>query len=200
MKIVLASRNKKKADELRRILRDLDIILLSMEDFPDLEEVVEDGITFEENALKKARYVSKLTNLPALADDSGLEVEILNGAPGVFSARYAGETATDEDNISKLLSELKNVPFHRRKARFVCVIALVFPAGKEYIFKGFVNGFITEKPRGSQGFGYDPVFQPDGYEKTFAEMEPSKKDEISHRGKALEELKSFLKRYKQNLL
>lgn len=200
MKIVLATRNRKKLEELQRILNDIKVTLLSMQDFENLEEIKEDGISFEENALKKARYVAQKTGLPAVADDSGLEVDALQGRPGVKSARYAGEHATDEENIKKLLMELEVVPADRRTARFVCYIALVFPEGKEYVFSGIINGIITEEPRGNYGFGYDPVFQPDGSDKTFAEMLPQEKDRISHRRKALEQLKNFLvKLYKQNL-
>lgn len=201
MKIVLTTRNRKKLEELQRILNVSEITLLSMNDFADLEEVKEDGLSFEENALKKARYVAQKTGLPAIADDSGLEVDALGGAPGVKSARYAGEYATDEENIKKLLKELEGVSADRRGARFVCYIALVFPEGKEYIFSATVNGKIIEEPRGSYGFGYDPVFQPEGSDKTFAEMLPQEKDSISHRKKALDQLKNFLiKLYKQNLL
>lgn len=204
MKIVLASKNKKKIEELRRILKDLDVELLSVNDFPHLEEVIEDGLTFDENALKKARYVSRQTGLPALADDSGLEVDALGGAPGVRSARYAGEGATDEDNIKKLLQELQGVPLEKRNARFVCCIALVFPNGQEYLFWGDVRGKITETPKGNQGFGYDPVFMPEGFQITFAQMQSHEKDEISHRKKALDKLREFLIKcgsiYKQNLL
>ncbi len=200
MKIVLATRNRKKLDELQRILSDLEITLLSIQDFEDIEEVKENAVSFEENALKKARYASQKTGLPAVADDSGLEVDALQGRPGVKSARYAGNHATDEENVKKLLTELKNVPVDRRTARFVCYIALVFPDGKEYIFSGIVNGRITEEPKGSYGFGYDPVFQPEGFEKTFAEMLPDEKDSISHRKKALEQFKKLLSElYKQNL-
>ncbi|MCS7163381.1 MAG: XTP/dITP diphosphatase [Thermodesulfovibrio sp.] len=204
MKIVIASRNAKKIEELKRILEGIEINLLSINDFPELEEVEEDGLTFEENALKKARYVCQKTGLPAFSDDSGLEVEALGGKPGVRSARYAGERATDEDNIKKLLKDLEGVPLEKRNARFVCCIALVFPDGQEYIFWGYVKGKITESPRGNYGFGYDPVFIPEGFQKTFAEMEPHEKDKISHRREALNKLKDFLIKlgppYKQNLL
>ncbi|MCS7214680.1 MAG: XTP/dITP diphosphatase [Thermodesulfovibrio sp.] len=204
MKIVIASRNKKKTEELKRILEELDITILSVDDFHGLEEVQEDGLTFDENALKKARYVCQKTGLPSVSDDSGLEVDLLGGKPGVRSARYAGDKATDEDNIKKLLGALEGVPLEKRTARFVCCIALVFPDGKEYIFWGYVRGKISELPRGSQGFGYDPVFIPDGFEKTFAEMQPYEKDKISHRKEALDKLKDFLVKfvaiYKQNLL
>jgi XTP/dITP diphosphohydrolase len=202
MRFVLASRNRKKIEELKRILGDLGITLLSMQDFKEIEDIVEDGTTFEENALKKARFVARQTGLPSIADDSGLEVDALGGKPGVRSARYAGERATDEENVKKLLSEMKGLPSSMRKARFVCFIALVFPDGKEYTFSGYVNGYITEKPSGNKGFGYDPVFQPEGFEKTFAEMSSDEKDRLSHRREALEKLKRFLNKlqpYKQNL-
>ncbi len=204
MQIVIASRNKKKVEELQRILEKLNIKLLSVNDFPHLEEVVEDGKTFEENALKKARYVCEKTGFPALADDSGLEVESLGGEPGVFSARYAGEKASDADNVNKLLIEMKEIPLDKRKARFVCCIALVFPNGEEKIFWGYVKGHITFEPRGNLGFGYDPVFIPEGHNLTFAEMLPEKKDLLSHRRQALDKLKEYLIKfgtlYKQNLL
>lgn len=204
MKLVIASRNHKKIEELKRILDGLDINILSVNDFPQLEEVIEDGLTFDENALKKARYVCKHTGLAALADDSGLEVEALGGKPGVKSARYAGDNASDEDNIRKLLKELEGVPSDIRNARFVCCIALVLPDGQEQIFWGYVSGKTIESPRGDQGFGYDPVFIPDGFQKTFAEMNSHDKDQISHRRKALDKLKEFLVKfaqiYKQNLL
>lgn len=203
MKLVIASRNKKKIEELKRILKDLDITILSVNDFPNLEEVIEDGKTFDENALKKARYVCQKTGLPALADDSGVEVEALGGQPGVKSARYAGDSATDEDNLKKLLKELEGIPFDKRNAQFVCCIALVFPEGEEYLFWGYVKGKISEVPRGSQGFGYDPVFIPDAFQITFAEMKPHEKDRLSHRKKAVDRLKEFLIKllhfYKQNL-
>jgi len=204
VKLVIASRNHKKIEELKRILDGLDINILSVNDFPQLEEVIEDGLTFDENALKKARYVCKHTGLPALADDSGLEVEALGGKPGVKSARYAGDNASDENNIVKLLKELEGVSSDKRNARFVCCIALVLPDGEEQIFWGYVNGKIIESPRGDHGFGYDPVFIPDGFQKTFAEMNSHDKDQISHRRKALDKLKEFLIKlpqiYKQNLL
>lgn len=204
MRFVIATRNKKKLEELKRILGDLDITLLSMDDFPELGDVVEDGLSFEENALKKARYVAKKTGLPAISDDSGLEVDVLAGAPGIYSARYAGENASDEENVKKLLSELRGIPVSHRKARFVCCIALVFPDGDEHIFTGYVEGVITEEPRGTHGFGYDPVFQPEGFDRTFAEMNSNEKDQLSHRKKAIDKLKFFLiqypTKYKENLL
>jgi XTP/dITP diphosphohydrolase len=203
MRVVVASRNKKKIEEIRRLLEGIDISLLSTDDFPHLEEVIEDGDTFEDNALKKARYVCKETGLPAIADDSGLEVKVLDGRPGVKSARYAGENATDEENVKKLLNEMKGIPPEKRQASFKCCIALVLPNGEEKIFNGQIDGWITEKPKGNLGFGYDPVFIPEGYEQTFAEMQSSEKDALSHRRKALDKLKQFLLKlpnfYKQNL-
>ncbi|GAB5045642.1 XTP/dITP diphosphatase [Thermodesulfovibrio sp. TK110] len=199
MQIVIASRNKKKIEELKRILEGLSIEILSVNNFPHIEEVVEDGLTFQENALKKARYVCKQIGMPALADDSGLEVDALGGAPGVRSARYAGDNASDEDNIKKLLKELEGVPLEKRSARFVCCIALVFPDGREYLFWGYVKGKITETPKGSYGFGYDPVFIPEGFSITFAQMPPDEKDRISHRKKALDKLKEFLINLPTNL-
>lgn len=203
MQIVLASKNKKKIQELKRMLEDLSIEILSLDNFPNLGEIVEDGCTFEENALKKARYVKEKTGLSALADDSGLEVEALGGRPGIFSARYAGEHASDEDNIKKLLMEMREIPEDKRQARFVCCIALVLSTGEEKVFWGYVNGKITMEPRGDLGFGYDPVFIPEGYTLTFAEMPSEEKDRISHRRIALDNLKHYLVKfsqlYKQNL-
>lgn len=192
MQIVIASRNKKKIEELKRILQGLPIEILSIDDFPNLEEVIEDGNSFEENALKKARYVHQTTGLPALADDSGLEVESLGGKPGIFSARYAGDNATDQDNVNKLLIEMKELPEDKRKARFVCCIAFVSSKGEEKVFWGYAKGKITREPRGKLGFGYDPVFIPEGYKLTFAELPPEEKDRLSHRRKALDKLKKYL--------
>lgn len=193
MDVVLATRNKKKAEELQRILNEIgDLTVLTLDDFPSCPEVIEDGSTFKENALKKAKIVSQFTGLPSIADDSGLEVEALDGAPGVFSAHYAGEKATDEENIVKLLEALRDVPETKRTARFVCCIALVFPDGVEKVFFGYVNGKIIKSPRGNKGFGYDPIFCPDFHHLTFAEMDPSEKDKISHRKKALLKLKEYL--------
>jgi XTP/dITP diphosphohydrolase len=192
MEILLATRNKKKIEEMQRILSGMDVSILSMDDFPSCPEVEEDMDTFEGNAVKKAVSASKFTNKVAVADDSGLEVYALNGSPGVKSARYAGENADDALNIKKLLNEMKDVPDDKRGARFVCCIALAFPAGKVVIFFGFVEGVIGMEPKGRMGFGYDPVFYPAGYDKTFAEMSPEQKDAISHRGNALEKLKKYL--------
>ncbi len=188
---VLASRNKHKIKELRETLAPLNIVLKSTYDFPNLEEVIEDADTFEGNALKKARYVHNETGLPALSDDTGLEVDALDGRPGVYSARYAGESATDEDNLEKLLMELSDVDPSERNARFRTVVAFV--TDKDiYTFEGICEGNITKEPHGDGGFGYDPVFRPDGYDQTFAELPSEIKNEISHRGKAIQKFYEWL--------
>jgi XTP/dITP diphosphohydrolase len=193
-KIVLASRNPHKIEELRQILKPLDIDLLSTSDFPDLQEVIEDGTTLQENALKKARYVANETGLPSLADDTGLEVEALDMRPGVYSARYAGEDVTYEDNVQKLLKELR--PFkdeNQRKAQFRTVIAFIKGSSVEY-FEGICKGFIINRPKGENGFGYDPVFKPEGYEQTFAELDQVEKNRISHRGQAVQKFYVWLEK------
>jgi len=192
MDIVLATRNKKKIEEIKRITVDLPITVLSLDNFPDCAETVEDRNTFEGNAVKKASEICRCTGKPALADDSGLEVDALGGAPGVFSARYAGGSGNDARNYEKLLAELKNVPDAKRGARFVCCMALAFPDGSVNTFIGYAKGCIAREPHGRQGFGYDPVFIPEGYQKTFAEMSGEEKDKLSHRGKSLEKLALFL--------
>lgn len=195
MEIVLATRNKKKIEEIRRITADLPITILSLDNFPDCPETVEDKDTFEGNAVKKASEVCECTGKPALADDSGLEVDALGGAPGVFSARYAGNAGsgnTDARNYEKLLSELNTVPDEKRGARFVCCMALAFPDGTVKTFFGYAEGRIGHEPKGETGFGYDPVFIPGGQKSTFAEMSGDEKDRLSHRGKALEKLATFL--------
>ena len=197
MKIVLATRNKNKVEEIREILKmylDDEIFsqieLLSSADF-QIPEIEEDGETYEENALKKAREVYKFTKLPSLADDSGIEVEILGGRPGVFSARYAGEGATDEENNKKLLKELENVPIEKRKAKFKCVIAYV-DSVEERIFYGETSGKVIFEPLGDGGFGYDPLFLPNGFDLTYAQLPGEVKNRISHRSKALQKFAEFL--------
>ncbi len=192
IEIVLATRNQKKAEEIRRILANQDIKILTLEDIAECPEVVEDRDTFEGNALKKAVTVAQCTGLTAVADDSGLEVEALNGAPGVISARYAGENATDAENIAKLLSELSHVPDEKRTARFVCCIALSYPDAGNVTFFGYVYGRIGRIPKGGMGFGYDPVFYPTGSDLTFAEMTSEKKDSLSHRREAIDKLNKYL--------
>lgn len=195
MEIVLASRNRKKAEEIQRILAGQPIEVRSLADFPDCPDVVEDADTFDGNALKKAREVASFTGRIAISDDSGLEVVALNGAPGVFSARYAGPDATDDANVEKLLHELENVPDARRGARFVCCIALADPAGETHTFWGFADGVLGRERKGQNGFGYDPLFFPIGHSRTFAEMSAAEKDALSHRRKALAKLADFLKFY-----
>ena len=195
MEIVLATRNKKKIEEMKRLIADMPIILLTLDDFPRCPEVEEEGTTFEENAVKKATSVAECTGKAALADDSGLEVYELNDAPGILSSRYAGFGANDRKNIEKLLHEMDPVTDERRGARFVCCIALAFPDGNIKTFFGYVEGKIGREPKGSYGFGYDPIFYPAQQNKTFAEMSSDEKDGLSHRGKALRELLNYLKNF-----
>lgn len=196
--LVIATRNRKKLEEMQRLLEGVPVRLYTLDDFPQCPEVEEDEETFEGNAIKKAITVSRCTGKIAISDDSGLEVYALGGAPGVYSARYAGEGANDRANIEKLLSELKDIK--DRRARFVCVIALASPDGKVDVFDGYVEGTIGHEPIGEQGFGYDPIFFPEGFNKTFAEMGAIEKDALSHRGKALEKLRDYIlnRVYKKN--
>jgi len=193
----MATRNRGKVRELAELLRDLDVRLLSLADFPEIGEIPEEGATFAENAAAKARTVSRLTGLPALADDSGLEVEALGGRPGVLSARYAQDRTgerppKDADNWQKLLDELKDVPNNQRQARFVCEIALSFPDGRLITTRGELAGVIATAPRGTWGFGYDPVFYLPEYQAMVAELDLATKNRISHRGEALQKLKKIL--------
>jgi XTP/dITP diphosphohydrolase len=192
-KLVLATRNKHKIEELKTLLRDLDLEILTLTDFPSVPPLIEDGTTFQENALKKARAVFQHTTLPSLADDSGLEVFFLNGRPGVRSARYAGENATDEQNNEKLLREMRGVAPRRRRARFRAVIALV-GSGFEEIGEGTCIGSLAEDPRGTSGFGYDPIFIPDGFTRTYAELKEEEKNKISHRAKAVEAVRDTMRK------
>lgn len=192
MDLVLATRNKDKIREIKKILDGLNIKILTFEDFPHFPIVEETGSTLKENALIKARVVAEKTGKISLADDSGLEVEALGGAPGVFSSRFAGKGSTYDDNNKKLLSLLNGLPEERRSATFRCVMALVSPTGKEMVVEGVCQGKITTRPRGKGGFGYDPVFQPQGINRTFAQLSPSEKNRISHRGIALGKLREVL--------
>jgi XTP/dITP diphosphohydrolase len=200
MEIVFATRNKKKLEELKRITAGLPIVVLSLDDYPNCPEVKEDKDTFEGNAIKKAVEVCGCTGKPALADDSGLEVDALGGAPGVYSARYAGGSGNGNDvrNYEKLLSGLKNIPDEKRGAQFVCCVALAFPDKTVKTFFGYSKGRIGWGPKGKTGFGYDPVFIPEGKKTTFAEMSAEEKDKLSHRGKALDKLAEFI-HSRQNL-
>lgn len=183
--IVIASKNAGKIAEFQRILSEVGISVITDIDFPDVDET---GSTFEENAILKARAVSRFTNLPALADDSGLAVEALNGAPGIFSARYSGRHGDDAANISRLLEDLNGVLDENRRAKFVAVLALVTPDGKELLVRGELEGKIRNQPTGTNGFGYDPIFEPENSNRTMGELSPSEKDAISHRSKALRDL------------
>lgn len=194
MNIVLATRNRKKAEEMKKILEQgamSSMNIFTLNNFPECPDVKEDGNTFEENAIKKAVHASKCTGMTAIADDSGLEVDALNGAPGVFSARYAGEVADNRANLEKLLKEMEHIPYEKRNARFVCCIALV-SRGDVQTFFGYAKGRIGTEHKGKKGFGYDPVFYPEGYDITFAEMSEEKKNSISHRYKAIEELQKYI--------
>lgn len=191
MKIILASRNRKKTEEIRRILEGTGVSLVNLDSFPSCPDVEEDGETFQANAEKKARQVAAFTGLPALADDSGLVVDALGGAPGVYSARYAGLNASDADNLEKLLLALRDI-VENRTARFECVLSLAHPDGRVRNVGGSVAGHIIASPRGENGFGYDPVFVPDDLDQTFAEMPAQQKDAMSHRGRALTALTKVL--------
>ncbi len=199
MKVILATHNKGKISEMQTLLADMGIEVIAMDQAGDIPEIVEDGSTFYENAMKKASTVAKATGLTAIADDSGLEVDALNGQPGVFSARYAGEHASDQENYQKLLKELQNIPSGKRTARFKCVIVTCKPDGRCISAEGVCEGAITEMPRGKQGFGYDPVFIPRGSQKTMAEITKDEKNKISHRGMALRSLKEQLKGFLNDL-
>lgn len=187
MKILIASRNAHKIQEIREILALPGVEWVSAADFPELPDVVEDGATFEANAVKKATQLARATGFWALADDSGLEVAALDNAPGVYSARYAGEPCDYAKNNAKLLRELTGRP--NRAARFRCVAALSDPAGRAETVSGSCPGRIIDAPRGTLGFGYDPLFVPDGHDQTFAEMDGARKNRLSHRGRALAQAK-----------
>ena len=187
-RVVLATRNQGKVTEFRRILEEYaagEIELLGLQDFPEMPDVEESGSTFEANALLKAHATAQFTKLPAIADDSGICIDYLDGAPGIFSARWAGKHGDDEANLQKVLRELSGITADKRGAQFRCVVALAHPNG-EYIYgEGVMHGEIVDSPRGENGFGYDPIFQPTGFTRTSAQLSAIEKDEISHRGKAL---------------
>ena len=196
MQIVLATRNQHKAVELERILLELDLQfeLLTVDKFPNAPEVEETENTFQGNALLKARALCDFTGLPAIADDSGICIDALDGSPGVLSARWSGATENiDKANVDLVLAQTAEVPDGQRGAQFQCAAVAVFPDGTEFVSVGSMPGSLLRAPRGSNGFGYDPIFVPDGFTKTTAEMSASDKDEISHRGIALHRLAQLLK-------
>jgi len=191
-RLVIATRNRGKASEIKTILGDLPLLLVSLNDF-DVDEAEENKDSFVGNAISKARYYANSTNQYVLADDSGLEVAALGGAPGVLSARYAGAEASDQERRVKLLGELASISPVDRSARFVCAVVIAKPNQELLtVTEGFCDGSICESPRGESGFGYDPIFVPEGYAQTFAELPEEVKNQISHRGKALQAMRDFL--------
>ena len=191
MKIILATHNMDKCAEMESIMRQISVELLTLNEYPEIGEIIENGKTLLENALIKARTVHKLVNLPALADDTGLEVDILNGQPGIYSARYAGEKCSYSDNVNKLLQEMDNISSDKRIAHFCTAIAYV-DDNMELTTEGTVQGLITDKRKGIDGFGYDPVFYVPNMKKTYAEMSMYEKNQISHRGIAIKNMQKLL--------
>jgi len=190
MEIVFATKNKGKLKEIQEIL--LGYTIITMDEAGVQGDVEEDGLTFEENALKKATEVMRITGRPTLADDSGLEVDALDGAPGVYSARYLGYDTPYEVKNQYILDQLKGLPKAERAARFVCAIAVAFPDGRTFCERAVMEGYITDAPRGENGFGYDPIFEVEPYGMTTAEMPAALKNQISHRAKALQQMKARL--------
>ena len=195
MKVVLATRNQHKVAELRRILAsaNLDVELVGTDDFPDLPDIPETGSTFAANALLKAHEVAQRTGCIAIADDSGLCVDALNGMPGILSARWAGSHGDDAANLALVLTQITDVPSQRRGAAFHCAAAVATPEGDERVVEGVLTGSLADAPRGENGFGYDPIFVPTGYVLTTAELTPQEKDAISHRGQAFRALVPLLR-------
>ena len=190
--LVLATRNRHKVEELVALLGDLGITIRTLDEFPDAPDVVEDGDTCEANAVKKARAIAEFTGLPAVADDTGLEVDALGGRPGVYAARYAGEDATYEDNCRKLLRELTGVPREQRTARFLTVAAIALPSDGIRVAQGTLDGVIAEEASGTLGFGYDPVFLIPELGKTLAQLTAGEKNRVSHRAKAFAKVRALL--------
>lgn len=196
--VIVASGNPKKLKELNAILKDFDMDVVSKKDAGYAHiEPVEDGETYEENSLKKAMEIMEASGHPAIADDSGLEVDYLDGAPGLYSARFAGEEGNDDKNNQKLLALMDGVPLEKRGAKFVTVITMVFPGGRKIVARGECPGHINIGFGGEGGFGYDPLFVPDGYSETFAQLGPEVKNKISHRARALQKLSEVLSDYNE---
>lgn len=191
-KIVFATTNEGKVKEIKEILGDFPIEVVSMKEMGITADIEENGATFEENSLIKARALAKLTGLPALADDSGLEVDYLNGEPGIYSARYLGRDTDYDYKNNYIIDKLSGAKGEERSARFVCVISLVLPDGREFVERGVVEGLIGYEQKGENGFGYDPIFYLPEYGKTSAELPPEEKNRISHRGKALTAMKKLI--------
>ncbi len=194
--LIIATKNAGKAKEFQQFFAQLHIRVKSLLDFDDLPDVEETGTTFAENARIKAETIAELLDMPVLADDSGLEIDALQGRPGIYSARYAGVDKDDEANIRKVLEEMQSVPMEKRTARFVCVLALAEKGKETVITEGYCEGKIALHPAGENGFGYDPIFIPEGYTNTLAELNPSVKQEISHRRHAMDQLQALLQQSK----
>jgi len=190
LEILIATNNLGKVKEIKDILNSPEIKILTIKDFPNLPKVEEDGKNYQENAFKKAGKISEYTGKICLADDSGLEIDYLKGEPGIYSSRWGN---SDEERINKVLKLLKNVPINKRNAKFICSAVLVFPDGKRYMVKEECKGSITFKPKGTHGFGYDPIFLVPEYNKTFAELGDEIKNRISHRGKAMRKIAEIIK-------
>ena len=195
MDIIIATRNRGKVREIRKALKGARLKIYSLEDFSNVPGIEEDGKTFAENALKKARFYARYFGKPAVADDSGLEVDALKGLPGVYSARYSGEGASDQENNQKLLNEMEGIPPWKRGARFRCVMAMVSHGGNEAVVEGSCRGKIGTRGVGRKGFGYDPLFVLPQYGKTMAQLTVEEKNRVSHRGKALRKLRKMMRRW-----
>jgi len=193
--LILATHNRDKAREISALLSNAAVEVLTLDAFPQIGPIVEDADTLQGNALLKANAVARATKLPSLGDDTGLEVGYLNGEPGVYSSRYSGEHATYASNVAKLIREMKGVPERRRGARFRCVLAFVVPGREPLTAEGICRGTILEDPRGSGGFGYDPLFLPRGYRQTLAEMDMSVKNTLSHRALAMQNMLPHLREF-----
>ena len=191
--IIIATKNSGKVDEIKKILKDLPFDVKCMKDVGMDDEIDECGTTFEENAMIKAKYIFDKTGSLVIADDSGLEIDYLNGEPGIYSARFAGENASYEEKINLMLSRLEGVSFEDRTARFVCAVAVCLPDGGEFVVRDTCEGYIALEPKGENGFGYDPIFYMKEYDMTTAQLEPDEKNRISHRGKALKKMEKKLK-------